>query len=78
MAKAGMRRPNPEAPHGTEARQRNHFQNNIVAPVPQIQGKAKHGNAKARPIIEDGTNHPQKVFHQLKGDGSVGDTSISN
>lgn len=74
MAKAGMRRPDPEAPHGTEATQRNHFPKNSVTPVPQIQGKAKHGHQKARPIIEDGSLDPLKVFHELKGDGSVGDT----
>ena len=50
MAKAGMRRPNPEAPHGTEARQRNHFEKNEEKPVPEIEGKAKTGNKKAGPI----------------------------
>lgn len=71
MAKAGMRRPDPEAPHGTEARQHNHFAKNDVAPVPEIQGNAKHGHEKARPIIENGDWTPLKVFHELKGDGAV-------
>lgn len=78
MAKAGMRRPDPEQPHGTEARQHNHFPKNQVPPVPEIQGKAKHGNEKARPIIENGDPHPIKVFHQLKGDGAVGDATNSS
>ena len=50
MAKAGMRRPDPDDPknHGTENRQRQHFEKNEVKPVPEIQGKAKTGNKKAR------------------------------
>lgn len=65
MAKQGMARPD-----------RTHTQpRNSTAPVPEIQGKAKHGNAHANPIIA-GTHAPeQKVYHNLKGDGSVGDTS---
>lgn len=50
MAKAGMRRPDPEEPHGTEARQRLHLKKNEVPPVPEIQGKAKSGKKKANPI----------------------------
>lgn len=51
MAKAGMRRPDPREPHGTEARQKGmHIQRNIVEPVPEIQGKAKYGHEKANPI----------------------------
>lgn len=76
MAKAGMRRPDPKAPHGTESNHKTHFPKNEVPPVPLIQGEAKHGKEHARPIIEDGTAHPIKVFHELRGDGSVGDTSI--
>lgn len=46
---------------------------NDVSPVPEIQGKAKHGKKPAKPIIA-GTSGPElKVYHQLKGDGSVGD-----
>lgn len=36
---------------------------NEVPPVPEIQGKAKHGKVHANPIIA-GTNAPaQKVYH---------------
>lgn len=49
MAKAGMRRPDPEDYHGTEAKQRNHFPKNEVTPVPEIQGKAKKTKKKAKP-----------------------------
>ncbi len=53
MAKQGMKR--PERTH-THPR-------NDTAPVPEIQGKAKHGKAYANPIIS-GTQPPnQKVFH---------------
>lgn len=50
MAKAGMRRPNVTEPHGTEGWQRMHIQKNEEEPVPEIQGKAKAGHEKARPI----------------------------
>ncbi len=50
MAKAGMRRPDPEAPHG-ESRQRNHFSKNAVKPVDELQGKAKFTKEKANPIL---------------------------
>lgn len=50
MAKAGMRRPDPTEPHGTEATQRMHKKKNEVPPVPEIQGKAKTGHRKAGPI----------------------------
>lgn len=40
MAKAGMRRPEPE----------NKPPKNEVPPVPEIHGKAKHGKEKAGPI----------------------------
>ncbi len=53
MAKQGMKRPEI-----TEKKQKND-----VAPVPEIQGKAKHGNKSANPIIA-GTHSPsQKVYH---------------
>lgn len=48
MAKAGMRRPDPEEPHGTEGGQAFHRQKNRVRPVPEIKGKAKHGKVKAK------------------------------
>ena len=63
MAKQGMKRPNYT-----------HTQpKNAVSPVPEIQGKAKHGKAHAKPIIAGTEGTELKVYHQLKGDGSVGD-----
>ena len=50
MAKAGMRRPSPKEPHGTESNHKTHIPKNDVAPVPEIQGKAKHGKVKANPM----------------------------
>ncbi len=49
MPKPGMRRPDPSEPHGTESDQKQHFEKNIAEPVPEIQGKAKTGNAKCPP-----------------------------
>lgn len=51
MAKAGMRRPDPENPkaHGKENRQKQNFPDNEVKPVPQIQGEARTGNKKVKP-----------------------------
>jgi hypothetical protein len=42
MAKAGMRRPDPKEPHGTESNQKQHFPKNPVRPVQEIEGKPKH------------------------------------
>ncbi len=56
MAKRGMARPEwtHTQPH------------NDVPPVPEIQGKAKHGIKHAKPIIA-GTGGPQqKVYHNKK------------
>lgn len=53
MAKAGMRRPDPKEPHGTESNRKSHFPKNDAAPVPELQGKAKLSNEKAKPITED-------------------------
>lgn len=51
MAKAGMRRPDPSEPHGTESNHITHYKKNDVPNVPQeIQGKAKTGKKKASPI----------------------------
>ncbi|MDF2539818.1 MAG: hypothetical protein K0S76_2839 [Herbinix sp.] len=50
MAKAGMRRPDPSEPHGTEGRQGMHKQKNVVEPVPELQGKEKTGNKRAHPV----------------------------
>lgn len=51
MAKAGMRRPDPEEPHGTESNKKMHIPKNDAEPVPEIQGKAKSGKEKANPIL---------------------------
>ena len=63
MAKQGMKRP-----ERTHVRPRNE-----MPPVPEIQGKAKTGNAPARPFISGTGGANPKVYHDLKGDGSVGD-----
>ena len=47
MAKAGMRRPDPSEPHGTESNKKQHFSKNQEVPVQEIQGKAKAGHEKA-------------------------------
>ncbi len=52
MAKAGMRRPDPKDPHGTESNRKSHFPKNDVDPVPELQGKAKHAKAKAKPVTK--------------------------
>jgi len=41
MAKAGMRRPGAEEPHGTESNHKNKIPKNDTPPVPEIQGKEK-------------------------------------
>ncbi|NLT13057.1 MAG: hypothetical protein GXY05_01795 [Clostridiales bacterium] len=51
MAKAGMRRPDPSEPHGTESNKITHFPKNQVKPVDELQGKAKHTKEKANPIL---------------------------
>ncbi len=61
MAKKGMARPDWTHTHPR----------NDAEPVPQIQGKARHGKAQAKPIIS-GTSGPEmKVYHALKGKSSV-------
>ncbi len=53
MAKQGMKRID-----------RTHVKpRNDMPPVPEIQGKAKHGNAKANPIIAGTAAPDQKVYH---------------
>jgi len=42
MAKAGMRRPDPKEPHGTESNKKTHIPKNKSRPVPEIKGKQKH------------------------------------
>ena len=52
MAKAGMRRPDPSDPHGTESNHKTNYKKNDVKQIPtEIQGKAKTGNAKASSIL---------------------------
>jgi len=41
MAKAGMRRPDPKEPHGTESNKINKFPKNTEPEVPEIKGKKK-------------------------------------
>jgi len=53
MAKAGMRRPDPEEPHGTESNKKQHYKGNIQEPVPTIDGKARYGHEKAKPFKEE-------------------------
>lgn len=43
MAKAGMRRPDPKQPHGTESNRKTHFPKNTAPPVPEIKGKKRQG-----------------------------------
>lgn len=54
MAKAGMKRPDVKAYHGTESNKKMNVQKNSEKPVPEIQGKAKCGHEKANPIHYDG------------------------
>lgn len=52
MSKKGMKRP-----------EERHEPKNNSAPVPEIQGRAKHKNTRANPIIS-GTESPSlKVYH---------------
>ena len=53
MAKKGMARPD-----WTHTKPRNE-----VSPVPEIQGKAKSGKDKAKPIIAGTSGAEQKVYH---------------
>ncbi len=48
MAKAGMRRPDPKEPHGTESNRKLHIPKNEEKPVPELQGKAKQSGEKAK------------------------------
>lgn len=56
MAKQGMKRPDCTHPKPK----------NQTAPVPEIQGKAKHGKEKAKPIISGTSGPGLKVFHTQK------------
>lgn len=51
MAKAGMRRPDPSDPHGTESNHKANYKKNDSKEIPiEIEGKAKAGNKKAGTI----------------------------
>ena len=63
MAKKGMARP-----EWTHQQPRSD-----VPPVPELQGKTKRGNERAKPVIPGTSGPDMKVYHKLKGDGSVGD-----
>ena len=53
MAKKGMKRP-----------ERTHSQpRNQMEPVPELQGKARSGKEKTRPIVTGTSGPEQKVFH---------------
>lgn len=53
MAKQGMKRTDPKAPHGTENFQKANYPKNDVKPVPELQGKAKLTDKKAKPFKEN-------------------------
>ena len=61
MTKKGMARPDWTQTHPR----------NDELPVPEIQGKAKTGHQRAKPIIPGTAPGDVKVFHALKGDGSA-------
>jgi hypothetical protein len=50
MAKAGMRRPDPKEPHGTESNHKTHIPKNDLPPVLEIGAKSKRGKKRANPI----------------------------
>ena len=54
MAKQGMKRFERQHVH----------EKNSVSPVPEIQGKAKHGKEKAKPIVAGTGGAKLKVWHE--------------
>ena len=56
MAKQGMKRPDWTHPQPK----------NQAGPVPEIQGKAKHGKEKAKPIVSGTSGQGLKVYHTEK------------
>ncbi len=68
MAKKGMARP-----------ERTDTPKNEVPPVPELQGKAKHGKKKAAPIIAGTSGPNMKVFHEkpISGAYSTIDTDLA-
>ena len=61
MAKQGMARPD-----WTQTRPRS-----SAPPVPEIQGSAKHGKKKARPIIAGTAGPSMKVWHERPNPSDV-------
>lgn len=51
MAKAGMKRPDSDEVYATQSNKKLNHSKNDVNIVPEIQGKAKTGNKKAKNII---------------------------
>ena len=66
MAKAGMRRPDPKEPHGTESNKKMKIKKNEAGPVPEIQGKAKAGHNKANNMQENNQNNKQNNKQENK------------
>ena len=64
MSKQGLARPDWTHPQPK----------NDVSPVPEIQGKAKHAKAPAKPIISGTGGAKLKVYHKRMGGGADGDT----
>lgn len=60
MAKQGMARPDWTHPQPR----------NDAPPVPELQGKAKSGGKKARPIVAESSQAECKVYHQTPHSGS--------
>lgn len=65
MPKKGMARPD-----WTHTKPRND-----AGPVPELQGKARHGKEKAKPVIPGTSGAELKVYHEWKGDSSAGDAN---
>ena len=63
MAKQGMARPDRTHTKPT----------NDVSHVSEIQGEAKRTKKPAKPVIGDTAGVEMKVYHKLKGNGSVGE-----
>lgn len=64
MAKAGMRRPSPKDPHGTESNRKLNIPKNDAEPVPEIQGKAKNSHKKANAINNDTVNPQRNSYNK--------------
>ncbi|MCL2408304.1 MAG: hypothetical protein FWC96_01640 [Oscillospiraceae bacterium] len=42
MSKAGMRRPSPKEPHGTESNRKTRVPKNQAKPVPELSDRQRH------------------------------------